>query len=344
MKIGIITFHWATNYGAVIQAYALQEAVASLGHDVKIINYKPSQYDDSIWSFIRYRKFLNLQNYCLSRKKEAKLTLFRQKYLRQTKRYKTLKALRKDITDFEVLITGSDQVLNQSFLQYGEFKGSTAYFLDFGGKDAKRYAYAASFGATSYPENLYKSVRPLIKRFSALSSRENTGVEIFKQMGANNPIAICDPTLLHKHDFYDKLFMDKDENGAVGVTSYFLRGRDKQVEETLKTVNARVIVDESIEDWISAIKHSEHLITNSFHGVMFSLIYHIPFSVVLSTKDNVGMNDRFYTILQPLGLTNRIFSETEFSQSNLDFLNDWDEIETKLNSIRAIGWFFLKSI
>lgn len=47
MKIGIITFHWATNYGAVIQAYALQEAVASLGHDVKIINYKPSQYDDS---------------------------------------------------------------------------------------------------------------------------------------------------------------------------------------------------------------------------------------------------------------------------------------------------------
>jgi len=346
MKVGIITFHWATNYGAVLQTYALQEALRALGHDVEIINYKPTQYDDTLWPFIRFRKFLNLKSYIITRKKEAKLSEFRLEYLEQTCRFRTLKSLRKGIKDYDVLITGSDQVLNPSFLEHGERNGSTAYFLDFGGGKVKRYAYAASFGVTTYPQNLCEYVKPLIMRFSAVSSRENTGVGIFRQMGARHPVVVCDPTLLHRHDFYDRLINDMAEpkSKSVGVTSYFLRGRDQQVAETLKVVNASLISDESIEEWISAIKHSEHLITNSFHGVMFSLIYHIPFSVVLSTKDNVGMNDRFYTILQPLGLTNRIFSEAEFLPNDIDFVNDWLEIESNLNMIRKTGWDFLRNI
>lgn len=73
MKIGILTFHWATNYGAVLQCYALQSYLESMGHDVKVINYKPRQYDDNLYTFLRFRKFLNLEEYFNNRKKESVL-------------------------------------------------------------------------------------------------------------------------------------------------------------------------------------------------------------------------------------------------------------------------------
>lgn len=62
MNIGILTFHWATNYGAVLQCYALQSYLTSIGHNVKVINYKPRQYDESLYKFLRYRKFCVLRN------------------------------------------------------------------------------------------------------------------------------------------------------------------------------------------------------------------------------------------------------------------------------------------
>lgn len=71
MKIGILTFHWATNYGAVLQCYALQSYLESMGHDVKVINYKPRQYDDNLYTFLRFRKFLNIKDYLNNRKRRS---------------------------------------------------------------------------------------------------------------------------------------------------------------------------------------------------------------------------------------------------------------------------------
>lgn len=62
-KIGILTFHWATNYGAVLQSYALQEALKELGYEVQIINYKPTKFDNNLWHLILYRKFLRISEY-----------------------------------------------------------------------------------------------------------------------------------------------------------------------------------------------------------------------------------------------------------------------------------------
>jgi len=344
MRVGIITFHWATNYGAVLQAYALQEALKELGHDAEIINYKPSQYDDSLWPFIKFRKFLDFENYCISRKKEAKLSEFRLEYLEQTHRFRTLKSLREGIKGYDALITGSDQVLNPSFLEHGEHHGSTAYFLDFGGNEVKRYVYAASFGVTEYPSALCEKVRPLISKFTAVSSRESSGKKIFRKMGALNPVVVCDPTLLHQSLFYDRLINHDVEIASADVSSYFLRGRDKHISKVLTVINAKQISDESLKEWINIIRSSKHLVTNSFHGMMFCLIYHVPFSVVLTTKENVGMNDRFYTVLELLKLTHRIFSESAFKSSDIDFTDNWDDIEARLNDMRAQGWNYLKQI
>lgn len=343
MNIGIITFHWATNYGAVLQSYALQEALRHLGHNVCIINYKPTRYDDTLWAFVRYRKFMSFAKYLKVRTKEHRLSSFRNKYLILTKRFRSQHDLESIGNQFDTMITGSDQVLNKSFLVNGESGGSTAYFLGFGPDCIIRFAYAASFGSTDYPQKLIEQVKPLISRFSAVSARENTGLAIFKAMGAKYPVLVPDPTLLHTSDFYDKLLL-----GEVAierrVRAYFLRGRECTVSDHLDRLDVEMITDQSVEQWINAIKFSSHFITNSFHGVVFCLLFHVPFTVVLESKDNIGMNDRFYTLLDSLSLTKRIFTEREFNSFAVDSIFDWDEIDKRLNAQRKIGLDFLRQI
>ena len=131
MKIGILTFHWATNYGAVLQCFALQEALKTLGHEVEVINYKPYVYDNTLWSFLRFRKFLDMRAFRIDVVKEKKMRSFRRRFLRLSdKRYGRWNTLRSELSDYDVLISGSDQVINPSFLFSGEGGPSSAYFLD----------------------------------------------------------------------------------------------------------------------------------------------------------------------------------------------------------------------
>ena len=343
MKIGIMTFHWATNYGAILQAYALQEALKSIGHEVAIIDYKPSRYDDTLWSFIRFRKFLDLRKYLNERRKEARLSVFRKRYLKLTNRFYTQNKLSIIGNNFDALVSGSDQVMNESFLVNGERGGSTAYFLDFGSKNTLRFAYAASFGTTNYSDDLIKRVRPLIEVFDDVSSREESGLSIFEKMGANNASLVPDPTLLQSKDFYARL-LKSEEKLENRNRAYFLRGRDCVVADALGKLNAELLIDISLEQWLNSIRYSSHFITNSFHGVVFCLIFHTPFTVVLDTKENIGMNDRFYTLLKPLSLTDRIFSEAEFNSASTECSFDWNSIDNKMEGLRKIGFDYLKQI
>lgn len=133
MRIGILTFHWATNYGAVLQCYALQDFLESLGHKVQVINYKPRQYDNNIYSFLRFRKFLNFQEYINNRKKEIKIREFRREHLHLTDRVYQCKEIASFASYYDILVSGSDQVVNPSFLMSGEGRGvvSPTYFWDF---------------------------------------------------------------------------------------------------------------------------------------------------------------------------------------------------------------------
>lgn len=343
MKTGIITFHWPTNYGAILQCFALQEALHTLGHEVRVINYKPSRYNDNIWTFIRFRKFVNLKKYLIEKRKEKKLQQFRTSHLLMTDCFCRLKDLQNHLENFDVLVTGSDQIMNQSFLLHGEMNGSTAYFLDFGLESSHRYAYAASFGTVKYPQNLCDKLKPLLQRFSAVTARENSGCDIFKSMGRSDAFVVPDPTLLHERSFYDSLLGNISKAELLPRT-YLLHGREAHLGKVLKDLNVEPIHDYSIQEWINAIRSSKYLVTNSFHGTVFCLLYHIPFMVVLPTKDNVGMNDRFYTLLEPLGLTDRIMAENDFALQSIEFNNDWETVDAKLNDFRATGWNFLKSI
>lgn len=334
MKIGIITFHWATNYGAILQAMALQNILQAMGHNVEIINYKPKQYEPSLWKFIRYRQFLHLKSYLFNLKKEQQMVEFRHKFLKCTQRYYSISELRGHCTNYDLLISGSDQVMNPSFLQSGEKGGSTAYYLDFGNEATTRIAYAMSFGTTRYPEHLLPIASPLVKRFNALSVREITGVNIFSSMGRSDAVVVPDPTLLLKAEDYDKIIGLSPVRTNTTLV-YMLHNRLSAIKDQLPLEGIRVIMSETIEEWVQAIRSSRYVITNSFHGMVFCLIYHIPFTIALQNTRNEGMNDRFFTLLSRLGLQDRIMNESQCDVYRT--VINWEDVDMKFDTIRQEG-------
>ncbi len=338
MKIGIITFHWATNYGAVLQCYALQETLKMMGHEVYVINYKPKKYDNTLWNFLRFRKFMSLSKYFKDINKERLIESFRKKYLNVTNRYYSLKELQVEYMDFDVIISGSDQVLNASFLIGGESRGSTAYFLDFGKESVLRICYAVSFGTTKYPTNLVAKIKPLVNRFTFISTREKTGLEIFEELGRKDVFVVPDPTLLLNSVIYKKLIRGNTHSKKCFV--YLLHNRYNILKDKLSSTSI-VSSSESIEDWLRNISEAEWVVTNSFHGTVFCILFHVPFYVVLPTLENKGMNDRFYTLLSILNLTDRMCLESNFKYSNTADI-DWDIVDGKLEKYREIGLSFLQ--
>ncbi|WP_455643788.1 polysaccharide pyruvyl transferase family protein [Parabacteroides sp.] len=333
MKIGILTFHWATNYGAVLQCYALQSYLESMGHDVKVINYKPHQYDDNLYNFLRFRKFLNLEEYFSNRKKESVLCEFRCEYLHQTERVYNCKDIALLASQFDAIISGSDQVCNPSFLMSGEGRGvvSPAYFLGFP-FEGKRIGYALSFGCVEYPEVARSVAAKFIKNFDVITVREKTGVKIVKSIGRGDAIVVPDPTLLMEPQFYHQLANEcKTSEYKSYVYSYFIRHIAERKQLINNYLKGKYILwnnedeDYTMQGWLSKIKHAEFIVTDSFHCVVMCLKLHKPFVVITEKKGNVGMNDRLYTLLCNIEMLDHIVYKEHISQITtlLDKIIDW---------------------
>lgn len=339
MKIGILTFHWATNYGAVLQCYALQTYLESNGHVVEIVNYMPAQYDDNLWTFFRFRKFLRYQEYKCLHEKEKQIKSFRNKFLKQTSRFRKESELFEATMQYDILITGSDQIFNPSFLINGERGGSTAYYLGFTNR-VKKISYAVSFGCTEYPSELQEQIKGLLSSFDAVSVRESTGKVIIDNLGINGAVVVPDPTLLLRGKSYMR-FISPTNNDSCFV--YMLHNQESILVKNTSVLKQKIHFSksESIEKWLGNIHNSLGIITNSFHCVVFSLLFHKPFVVILNSKENIDMNDRFYTLLGKCGLTDRITTFQDYDQSILTKNIDWEKVELNLETIRTIGKHFL---
>ena len=336
MKIGIITFHWAVNYGAILQTYALQTYLENKGHEVWIINYKPKKYDLTYLNILLYPKtFIRFKSFCKERKKDKELQKFRDAKLNLTRRYFSTEELKNDPPNFDVYISGSDQILNPSFTLCGENKPTSAYYLDFGSDNIKRIGYAVSFGCVQYPSNAAKIAEPLLKRFDYITVRENTGIDILKSMSFTKSNVVPDPTLLLDSSSYDNLI---EEIKCVEDYVFVYMLREKKYNNQIKNLIPKVKFSDdnefSISQWLSNIKYSKAMITNSYHGVIFCIKFKIPFVVLLSTKENQGMNDRFFTLLEKLDLFNRIITYDEIDNISLVVNNliDWNIIEDNRNT------------
>lgn len=342
MKIGIITFHWATNYGAILQAYCLQEHLSAKGHDVEIINYKPKRYDFSWKKYLQNPLLLrNIRKDSFQNKKEKLLISFRNQYLHQTKRYFRVSDIVDDAKDYDILISGSDQVLNPWFTMNGEDgHSSAAYYLLFGQKRTIKLGYSISFGHTTYPNNAIPLATDWIKNFNAIGYRENTGKDILNQLSYKGGAELTpDPTILLGQKLFEMLNIKIPKEKDDFICVYMLR-REVFVPGLVKYIDDKH-QPLSMKEWLLAISHAKYLITNSYHGMIMAILSRVPFAVLAENGSGSGMNDRFNTLLDQLNLKNRMVGTVNEALKISSLSIDFACVEEKMEQYREKGASFI---
>lgn len=341
-KVATMTFHWAANYGAVLQAYALQRFLQQEGLTTEVIDYIPFRIN-----LIMLLMTLKARDWATLRK-QVKLTKFRRRHLRVSpKRYQTNRQLFGCRDRYDAVICGSDQIWNYGFTMHAEAKPTLSYFLNFAGENTRRIAYAVSFGADTVPDEYIQTVKPEIDKFWAVSVREKTGLDIAGQLQTRAHL-VCDPTFLLQKRDYEQLIGDV-KCQVVPVFSYILHKEQPLAEQVSgfvsKTFNTSVspkTICCSMEEWLYQIGHTEMMVTNSFHGVALSLIMHTPF-VVVPVKGS-QMNDRIITLLRAVGLEERFVESYDEAQltSLCEEQIDWEQVDRGIARLREPSVTFLR--
>ncbi len=334
MKIGILTFHWGVNHGAILQTYATTKYLINKNCDVEVIDYVPKERE------IKFLKIFkpHYPSVMLERAeqwfKEQKLIGFRKK-LPLSKRYFSNQELIDNPPEVDILLCGSDQIWNPTFAMNGENKVTPVYFLNFGKSGCKKAALSVSFGCEKYPKNVELIAENYIKQLDCISVRENTGVSILKNLGVENVFLTADPTSLLSTDEYLVICKDVKENKNKNIALCILRKQNKQTRELIKDVCCLLkikkindIKNKSMQSWLAGIRDANVVVTNSFHCVMMCLKLHIPFYVILEANTLSGMNDRMYTLLERVGLTNRIVKDV--SELNNSIQINWNYVDFKM--------------
>lgn len=343
----IITFHYSKNYGAFLQAFSLNKKI----FNSKIVNFTPGYYIFAgrlkkifpfVWiivALIRYYKYLLIRK-ILYPNFEKKNLLIKTKHFSNP---------HKKITYFNksIAICGSDQIWNPNFMS----KSVPIYFASFS-NFSKRISYAASLGMSQWPKDFEQQVLPMLQRFDAISVREESSVPYLTSLGLKNVVCVCDPTILHKGDFYKEQFpttkVYKEEYAFV----YKIREQiPKAVRETFP--NKVITVDlqkrktlVSVTDWLSYIDNAKFVVTDSFHCAVFCILFHKPFLVIPNQSTGKGMNERFATLLGKTSLEYRCLSCEESTEQVLEKLNspiDWDHVDAILEEWRTYSANWLKN-
>lgn len=348
MKIGILTFHWATNHGGILQAYSLQKYLSEAIPDseVSIIDYWPSRYQKSVKRALHSRHVSAIVNNLKEIKKEKILAPFRSK-IKKTYRYYSEKQLKDFPPQVDVLITGSDQIWNEFYTMKGEGGITTAYYLPFQ-PNARKISYAASFGLVAVKPEMEAVIRPHLEAFDAISVREQTGKAILDKMGISS-VVVCDPTLLLKSGDFEDICQGNIKEEY--IAKYILRAQTRDTLSIISRIEDAVsdnkkVIDIgllSVEEWLGAIKNASCLVTNSFHGVVFALKFHTPFFVVTEKGNLNGMNDRFYTLLGVVGLEDRIVSDEDQINDKKSAYIDWESVDSRLDAYSESSKAFLLS-
>jgi len=355
MRIGILTYHYAYNYGAVLQAYALKTYLESCGHTVEVLNYNTSQLFRKKRSL--KSRFLSFAWNCIrffigGRKKNKTFATFRKDFLlvssKEMKNAEELKTFIKT-NKFDAFVVGSDQVWNPVI------NGRDSnYYLSFAISELK-ISYAASFGMSSLDKADLASVRENLERFNAISVRESTACDILKSAGVSKEASVVlDPVfLLNKSDWSgiasERLIPEKyvlcyvmpgDSKIEANISSYANKLRDRYGykviylgrKEYYRFKNdGKDMIGASPADFISLIKYADVVLTNSFHGTAFSIIFNKQF---LSFK-NSGLSgerqlsSRIYDLLYSLNLLSRIIDAEDNDIPDLEI--DYASVLTSLN-------------
>lgn len=331
MKVGVLTFHWAGNYGAVLQAFALQRFLMDNKIEVQCINYLPRR---CIWN-LRFFDIVN-HRFCKNIMKSMVCSRFVKKWLSvSVGEYHSYSELVNCSSKYDAIIAGSDQIWNESFLMTAEKKPTLSYYLDFMPQNKKRISYAASFGTNSLSDEIITYGLPALKKFNFISVREENAVDMLREHGIK-ATAVCDPTLLIEQSVYEKVI--GQSNNKLEMFDFILRDKLESSTATIRYLQNGIFKDKKylnnkileVPEWLQAIRDCHVVVTDSFHCTVFAIIFHKHFIAINDEKS--GMNARINTLCCKLGLENRIlthFDTKEIDKLIADDKYNWTEIDNR---------------
>lgn len=334
MEVGIITIHNHHNYGAVLQAYALNRTVRRLGHQCKTIdcNIDHGTVRGFKWSRHPGAQITSLYNACRSganRRNDQRFRDFCRQEIPQTDiTYESLEQLIGSPPQFDAYITGSDQVWRPSFL---DRKVGDAFHLCFASPEKSRLiSYAPSFGVSELPERYSEKISRYLMRYHALSVREKRGQEIIAELTGRKAEQVLDPTLLLSADEYEEITHSPAISGEYMLVYPMELGKDKSflnlVKEVKKRVSLplvcvlppdfdfrwlliadRVVLDAGPKEFLGLLKNASFVCTNSFHGTIFSITYRKNF---LGYPHSIS-NTRIHSLLERVDLLGRQITDLD---------------------------------
>jgi hypothetical protein len=340
-SIRILTFHSAYSYGAVLQTFALYSYLNRRYTDVKVIDFRPKYFSlgivlSSPKTWLIYSKF--------------------SRFLRKivmTKEY-TAEELRQSPPDADVFIIGSDQVWNPDITK----DVKDIYFGAFIPKNRTKITYAASFGRTEFSENEKKDFIKYVHDFNAISCREESGVAICRDVLGVSAECVIDPVFLIDKDYYRTLFnlnKIKDElclfvlnNSSTDCfdcaksIANSMNLSPKVLNKNKRVDGLKIVPFPSIKRFVSEIYSSKFVITNSFHGLAFSIIMEKDFAFVCTDPSK---GTRAINLLEKLGLMNRFFNSYEELQNSTigkEHVN-YNDVNAKKEILRQNAFVFLES-
>ena len=321
--VGLVNFYHTQNYGACLTAYALQEIIKDLGYSCAYLN-----------------EFKIKSKYKLSYSR-----IFANHYLCKMPKFNSLTRAGKIADRY---ITGSDQVLRPDYLKKN--KAYAKYLLEFVDKNAKKIAFASSFGVGEHEfsisnKSIKQKIQKALQTFDYISTRELSGVDICKSLnlGAEQ---IMDPVFLLDKQRFISIANKSQKDFSNQLVSYVLDSDESSNEyiknfankNNLKLANISLKNDFlSVEDWLKAFFDAEFIITDSYHGACFALIFNKPFFVKINKKRG---SSRFETLEKIFGLNNMFIDIP--NSTNIPIL-DYNNINLIIDKEKNKGIGFLKN-
>lgn len=363
-----------TNYGNTAQAYALQTVLQQKGHEVTVLDrVKYDIYTATHWNLSHIKsEILNL----IDRKHRLTPRVFHEKfkdhfvfvkeYLAMSERLHTDAELTSHFAKnhYDAVIVGSDQTWRPPYSP-----NIYNYFLDFleTNTTITKLAYATSYGtdAWEFTEEETKRCKALVQHFDAISVREEAGVGMTKQYFDRDAVWVLDPTMLLDKTHYLKLIEAKNLPKKEGLFTYILDETpaiEKLIESAQEVLgmghytaqpkvrakhhHSKQLSDyryPSLETWLKGFADADFVLTDSFHGTVFSILFNKPFAVLVNKERGAS---RFYSLLGRFGLEDRILENTEADEEALRTLVvnpvDFSKAKEEMESWRKESLRFLK--
>lgn len=365
MKIAIMTQPLGHNYGGMIQAWALQQVLKNAGHEPVTMDRKAdakgTAYHAARLGYHAVQKMLGKRKMSINFERHLPVILqhtraFINQHLSMSEPLDSTVKLKTHFerNRYDAVIVGSDQTWRPRYSP-----NIDNFFLDFlHGRDIRRIAYASSFGVDEWeftPKQTWHCAA-LAKQFDAISVREKSGVDLCKRYLGVNAIHVLDPTLLLEREDYEALYQGREISSRKGIYTYILDPEEwkSQVVDTAEKLldrprycnqskNDLSIFDEdslmdyvmpSLESWLKGFADADFVITDSFHGTIFSIIFGKPFVSLMNPSRGIS---RFRSIADELGVNNRLLAGLD-KRALEDILItpvDFDKVKTNLDLSRV---------